>query len=208
MTREERVETREEREKAIDLLDNLSGVIADSQDNDYDKALRMGIQAIKTVEDFERAQIIMGGRLNGRTYAYKCGLEDGKRKALEKEPSEDCVSRDAVDHLCFEFLKANSDTNIAFYEHFRDLPSVTPKQNWIPVDKELPKENVCDDGYVEPSDYVLVCGNCGNYGVSRYWGNRKSKAENPNSYKDWMDLDWVAHTPIAWMPLPPSYKGE
>ena len=73
--------TREEREKAIDLLDNLIGMIADSQDNGYDKALRMGIQAIKTVEDFEKAQIITGGRFNGRTYAYQCGLADGIRKA-------------------------------------------------------------------------------------------------------------------------------
>ena len=50
-------------------------------------------------------------------------------KEIEKvlEPCEDCVSRQAVDHLCFRFLRANSDDNIAFYEHFRDLPSVTPK---------------------------------------------------------------------------------
>lgn len=73
--------TKEEREKAIDLLDNLLGMVEDNQDNDYDKALRIGIQAIKTVEDFENAQIITGGRLNGRTYAYKCGLADGIRKA-------------------------------------------------------------------------------------------------------------------------------
>lgn len=46
----------------------------------------MAIEALDIVEKFERAQIITGGRLNGRTYAYKCGLEDGKRKALEQEP--------------------------------------------------------------------------------------------------------------------------
>ena len=44
----------------------------------------MAIKALETVEEFEKAQIITGGRLNGRTYAYKCGLEDGKRKALEQ----------------------------------------------------------------------------------------------------------------------------
>lgn len=72
------------------------------------------------------------------------GEDDGSRhhnevleftiKTLEQEPCEDCVSRKAVDHLCFEFLRANSDDNIAFYEHFRDLPSVTPirkKARWI-----------------------------------------------------------------------------
>ncbi len=53
------------------------------------EALNMAIEALKTLEDFERAQIITGGRLNGRTFAYKRGLEDGKRKAIEQEPCED-----------------------------------------------------------------------------------------------------------------------
>lgn len=46
------------------------------------EAINMAVQALETLEEFERAQIITGGRLNGRTYAYKCGLEDGKRKAI------------------------------------------------------------------------------------------------------------------------------
>lgn len=79
---------------------------------------------------------------------------------------------------------------------------------WIPVSERLPKEFICDDGYVEPSDYVLVWGDHGNYGVSRYWGNRRSKSESPNTHKDWVDLDWVVQKPIAWMPLPQPYKAE
>lgn len=39
--------TKEEREKAIDLLDNLIGMVEDNQDNDYDKALRMGIESLR-----------------------------------------------------------------------------------------------------------------------------------------------------------------
>ncbi len=50
--------------------------------------IQMAIKALETVEEFEKAQIITGGRLNGRTYAYKCGLEDGKRKALEQEQKQ------------------------------------------------------------------------------------------------------------------------
>lgn len=38
------------------------------------------IKTLEIVEEFERAQIITGGRLNGRAFAYKCGLEAGKRK--------------------------------------------------------------------------------------------------------------------------------
>lgn len=47
-------------------------------------------------------------------------------KALEQQPSDDCVSRKAVDLLCFKYLKPNNDDNVAFYEHFCDLPPVTP----------------------------------------------------------------------------------
>ena len=91
----------------------------------------------------------------------------------------------------------------------RDIKIIASEQTrWIPVSERLPEEFICDDGYVEPSDYVLVWGDHGNYGVSRYWGNRKSKIENPNSYKDWMDLDWVEQKPRAWMLLPEPYKED
>ena len=70
---------------------------------EYQEAKAMAIKALETLEEFERALIITGGRLNGRTYAYKCGLEDGKRKALDKEPCEDAISRldlrDAISNL-------------------------------------------------------------------------------------------------------------
>ena len=36
-----------DKEQAIDLLDNLIGMIEDNQDNDYDAAFRMGIEALK-----------------------------------------------------------------------------------------------------------------------------------------------------------------
>ena len=131
-----------------------------------------------------------------------------KIKNMTLEPCEDAVSRKAIE----EMLNARGQNSVMTFDHFIELlykmPPVMPTQKWISVDKELPKENVWDDGYVEPSDYVLVWGDCGEYGVSRYWGNRKSKAENPNSYKDWMDLDWIVQKPIAWMPLPKGYVSE
>ena len=33
---------------AADLLDNLVGMVSDTQGNDYDTALRMGVEALKT----------------------------------------------------------------------------------------------------------------------------------------------------------------
>lgn len=35
------------KEEAIDLLDNLIGMITDNQDSDYDEALKMAIKALK-----------------------------------------------------------------------------------------------------------------------------------------------------------------
>ena len=94
-------------------------------------------------------------------------------------------------------------------EWLKELQQLREQTRLIPVSEALPKEHLCDDGYVEPSDYVLVYGNHGSYGVSRYWGNRRSKSESPNTYKDWMDLDWVVEKPIAWTMLPVlSYKAK
>lgn len=78
------------REEAIKNIYALNAVCGQKEfyDKEFEEALSMAIEAIKTLEDFERAQIITGGRLNGRTYAYKCGLEDGRRKALEQGDSK------------------------------------------------------------------------------------------------------------------------
>ena len=37
-------------EEAIELLDNLIGMIEDNQNNDYDEALKMGIKALEILE--------------------------------------------------------------------------------------------------------------------------------------------------------------
>lgn len=51
--------TKKEREKAIDLLDNLRGMIEDNQGNDYDFALKKGIEALKkeSILDKIRAEV-------------------------------------------------------------------------------------------------------------------------------------------------------
>ena len=36
-----------DKQKAVDLLDNLVGMVEDSQENDYDTALKMAIEALK-----------------------------------------------------------------------------------------------------------------------------------------------------------------
>lgn len=65
------------------------------------------IKALEIVEEFEKAQIITGGRLNGRTYAYKCGLEDGCGYHCEKFD----YTRFPVyaDFYCADFEKRGSE---------------------------------------------------------------------------------------------------
>lgn len=61
--------------------------------------------------------------------------------------------------------------------------------HWILVEHDLPKENYLDDGYVEPSQHVLVYMSYRCYKVSRYWGHRKSKGTSDYEIPDWMDLE-------------------
>lgn len=82
------------------------------------------------------------------------------------------------------------------------------KGEWILVSERLPEESQTEDGYFYPSDMVLTFNSHGQYGVSRYWGNRISKKERPNDYLDWMDLPFYRQDILAWQPLPKPYKAE
>jgi hypothetical protein len=80
--------------------------------------------------------------------------------------------------------------------------------HWIPVEQDLPKENYLDDGYVEPSQPVIVYMNYHAYKISRYWGHRKSKGTSDYVIPDWMDLEeYDGDNVIAWRELPEPYKG-
>lgn len=75
------------REEAIEAITKLciSNFRSRSGKTYLLEALTMAIEALQLVNDFESAQIITGGRLNGRTYAYKCGLADGQRLAKSEK---------------------------------------------------------------------------------------------------------------------------
>ena len=75
---------------------------------------------------------------------------------------------------------------------------------WIPVTERLPKEHVCDDGFIEPSKHVLVQMKSGYMRVSRYWGSRESYKDRP-----WIDLSYpTTDEVVAWMSLPKPYGLE
>lgn len=93
-------------------------------------------------------------------------------------------------------------------EFVKELPIAQPEPHWIPVEQDLPKENYLDDGYVEPSQPVLVYMSYHTCKISRYWGHRKSKGTSDYVIPDWMDLEeYDGDNVIAWRELPESYKG-
>ena len=97
-----------------------------------------------------------------------------------------------------------------FYEGLKRAKAIVQEvakeynNGWIPVTERLPEESVYN-GYVEPSEFVLVFTKDNECRVSRYWGNRRNKRD----YYDWLDIKYPTHDVLAWQPLPPAYKkGE
>ena len=139
-----------------------------------------------------------------------CQHCDETEKAFEilKENKGDLISRQAVLdiwHTSYSNIRVE-DEEIKYKKIAFELPSVENKGEWIPVTKRLPEESQTEDGYFYPSDMVLTFNSHGQYGVSRYWGNRISKKERPNDYLDWMDLPFYRQDILAWQPLPEPYK--
>lgn len=116
-------------------------------------------------------------------------------KALEQQPSEDCISREAViKHICESKECYKDECKGRLYKRcfdlqwIYDLPSVTPQQTrWIPVSKELPEENI----HVLCQFYMGGMAEC--YHAHGVW-------HIVGGYR--ISCDEV----VAWMPLPETYK--
>jgi hypothetical protein len=86
-----------------------------------------------------------------------------------------------------------------FEECINAVESAPPTDKWIPVGEGLPEENICDDGYHEPSECVLVQTSSGQMYTSRYWSRDKKNV--------WTDLSYpTTEEVVAWQPLPEQYK--
>ena len=72
-----------------------------------------------------------------------------------------------------------------------------PQGEWILVSERMPKENICEDGYHEPSKHVLVQARNGSMHITRYWTRDKKNV--------WTDLRYPEDI-IAWQELPQPYK--
>lgn len=113
----------------------------------------------------------------------------------EVKPCEDAVSRNAIFNLIENWDCQMMDRD-AFYMDVEDLPSVTPKQRWIPVTLEtLPN----------PNSVVVVCGKKGtwDYGTYRGWyGDIHSWQWKNNTIKH---VYWWMYKTDA---LPEPYREE
>lgn len=101
-------------EKVIEYLKDIkyitSNVIHDADERkNIQEALNKSIKALEIVNEFETAQIITGGRLNGRTYAYKCGLADGQRSAKAVLDSIKAEILDEAEYAYADFDRYKED---------------------------------------------------------------------------------------------------
>ena len=110
-------------------------------------------------------------------------------KALEQQPSDDCISRAQALHACCD--EWNKDYK-AIMKSIRQLPSVTPQQTrWIPVSERLPETDGVYLTYIVnlydiKLSYIMIC---------------------DYIHPKWFPIDETASSNVvAWMPLPEPYK--
>lgn len=156
-------------------------------------------------------------RLNSETWRDReeVRTEIGKllselKKALEQQPSDDCVSRQEVLKSIGNNININFEGQRGLQKYAEDvklilqcmldeqekkvkaLPPVTPTQRWIPISEKMPKEG----------ETVLVC-------YRTQGGIAQSACEwldMPNRGIVWSTL--CGSTPIAWQPLPKAYEEK
>ena len=132
-------------------------------------------------------------------YLYEGTTEEQKEwlemaiKALEQEPCEDVVSRQAVHDGMIKYGFHASDMTIT--EFVQDvLPPVTPKTKWIPVSEGLPKES-------------------GDYFVTVFIGiqidtNKPVREVSKDCFSLSDGWSYYGEHVIAWQPLLTPYEPE
>jgi hypothetical protein len=111
---------------AIDLLDNLIGMIDDNQENDYDTALKMAIKALEELPKRRKE------------------VKRWKRKALGQADGDFISRPQALNTICkgkcdFDFDKCPftehcGHINLLLSVPSVDIPSAEPKTgHWIPI---------------------------------------------------------------------------
>lgn len=91
--------------------------------------------------------------------AYKMAIE-----ALEQEPCDDCVSRQAVFEIIRDFEYKNSHEEMLINSRIKQLPSVTPTEKvgqWKPYDGSWYECSECGAIREAVGYFENFCPNCG-----------------------------------------------
>lgn len=130
------------------------------------------------------------------TFKTESGKEVSKEqiiKALEQQPSEDCISRESVLRLVEQYPNIIGNRCVGLMADIKHLPSVTPQQtSWIPCSERLPERDVNVLTYHRnvSFDYQYVSW------IDDYSGKWAGFIGN------------LSDEVLAWMPLPEPYKAE
>ena len=206
MTRAEALQILSERDRIGANIINANDAETTKYNSDSVEALNMAIAALKA----EPCEAVSRQAVLDVLMPY-CADDDGSventddlRNALDDIESlppvqpnptecEDAVSREAVINAFPDILIVGyNHTGIAEYNHacivkiVKSLPSVTPKQKWIPVSERLP----------EKTGLYLV--SIGDLVTTGSFDGHNFRTQT-----------MVRFVPDAWMPLPEPYKeGE
>lgn len=130
-----------------------------------------------------------------------------KIKALEQQPCEDCVSRQAVLDLAVDY-GTNSATFLVPVCSVKSLPPVTPTQSWLPVSEKLPEESGNYLLYGKVVDYEENC-----VFIGEYDSDYEKFGYEENIYDSetlgFLDSEFCEYNKvIAWQPLPKPYEEK
>lgn len=143
------------REEAIDLLDNLIGMVNDNHDSDYDTALKMAINSLKQEPIYYPPCQDCHTKVNEIVRAYN-----------NMKSCDDCVSRQAVNDLYDRYHPRLATRVYEFGEELKTLPSVTPKREqgeWIGVNPMVDTLmcSKCGENIISEEFKSNYCPNCG-----------------------------------------------
>ena len=140
-------------------------------------------------------------------------------KALEQEPCEDAISRQAaIDTIeswlsCDDYNKAERHIMRAMQSVLYDLPPVTPQPktgHWIPTSERSPKEH--GEYEITWTTSLAKLNNQGFIGIAEYELTGEFEHENNRFKGKWLLEDDIKNYPdvkvTAWMPLPEPYTVE
>ena len=125
-------------------------------------------------------------------------------EALEHEPCEDCISRQAAIEKMSDYVVSGYADSAEDFEEYsniiRQLPSVQPikaKREWISVSARLPEDRRETYLVYTDSDYMQIC----------RWTNINHFWQDLTMEWHWHWMDAPSYSKIvAWMPLPKPYK--